>query len=92
MQCISSFNKNSPPSTFNICINSHLRFINSITVFSSTSTRFGISTWRDSGCVELPQRLQLEINCLNGQKTNMIKAALKSFLMLLLFTMTYVQM
>ena len=38
--CISSFNKNSPLLTFNICIlYSHLRS-NSITVFS-TSTRFG---------------------------------------------------
>ena len=36
----------------------------SVCIFSSTSTRFGISTPRDSsGCVELPQRLQLEINC-----------------------------
>ena len=68
MQCISSFNKNSPLLTFNICIYSRLR-LNSITVFSSTSTRFGISTQRDSsGCVELPQRLQLEINCLKGKK------------------------
>ena len=69
MQCISSFNKNSPLLTFNICIYSRMR-LNSITPFSSASTRFGISTRRDlSGCVELPQRLQLEINCLNSKKT-----------------------
>ena len=66
MQCISSFNKNSLILTFNIYIYSRLR-LNSITVFSSTSTR------THSGCVELPQRLQLEINCLNGKKTKMIK-------------------
>ena len=66
MQCISSFNKHSLLLTFNIYIYSRLR-LNSITVFSSTSTR------THSGCVELPQRLQLEINCLNGKKTKIIK-------------------
>ena len=40
MQCISSFNKNSPLLTFNICNYSRL-LLNSVTVFS-TSTRFGI--------------------------------------------------
>ena len=73
MQCISSFNKQSPLLTFNICIYSRL-WLNIITVFSSMSTRFGISTRRDSsGCVELPKRLQLEINCLNRKKTKTIK-------------------
>ena len=73
MQCISSFNKNSLLLTFNTCIYSCLR-LSAITVFSSTWTRFEISLQCDSsGCVELPQRLQLEINCLNGKKTKTIK-------------------
>ena len=84
-----------------ICMYSRLR-LNSITVFSSTSTRFGISSRRDlSGCVELPQRLQLEINCIKGKKkqrrSNQFElgrciSALKSFLLLLLllFATTYV--
>lgn len=74
MQCIFSFNKNSPlfNLTFNICIYSCLQ-LNLITVFSM-STRFGISSRHDlSSCVELLQRLQLEINCLNGKKRKMIK-------------------
>ena len=40
MQCTSSFNKNSPLLTFNICNYSRL-LLNSVTLFS-TSTRFGI--------------------------------------------------
>ena len=67
MQCISSFNKNSPLLTFNICIIIQLPYL-------VRRLALELSTQLDSsGCVELLQRLQLEINSLNGKKRKMIK-------------------
>ena len=62
MQCISSFNKNSPLLTFNICIIIQLPYL-------VRRLALELSTQLDSsGCVELLQRLQLEINSLNSRK------------------------
>ena len=67
MQCISSFNKNSPLLTFNICIIIQLPCL-------VRRLALELSTQLDSsGCIELLRRLQLEINSLNGKKRKMIK-------------------
>ena len=71
MQSISSFNKNSPLLTFNICnlfplaIEFQLPYLvrrHALEFF----TRLDLS-----GCIELLQRLQLEINSLDGKKRNL---------------------
>ena len=85
--------QNSSLLTFNICIHSRLCLrSNSITVFStSTHTRLGIFHPVDfSRCVELLQRLQLEINSLNRKKkkdaqTNLNKEGIFQHLNVFLF-------
>ena len=89
MQCISSFNKNSPLLTFNICIYSRLRLhVNSITIFSS-GRREALEFPPGATCQDVLNHLK-DFNCFNGNKHKDDQTSLNFLVLLLLFaTITF---